>query len=72
MNFLFFLKVGYGDLIPVTPAGKLLAGLTIIWGMIVFTLPIAIIGSNFKKIYKKEENRFNMYAEYKVHSRYSS
>jgi voltage-gated potassium channel len=39
--------VGYGDVVPVTVAGKLVTGVVIIGGLIFFALPIAIIASSF-------------------------
>ena len=39
--------VGYGDVVPVTPAGKIAAGAVIIAGLIFFALPIAIIATSF-------------------------
>jgi hypothetical protein len=38
---------GYGDMTPVTPWGKLLAGITMLFGIMVIALPTSIIGSNF-------------------------
>ena len=39
--------VGYGDVFPVTPAGRLLAGIIAIVGIGLFALPAAILGSGF-------------------------
>ena len=39
--------VGYGDVVPVTPAGKIAAGAVIVAGLIFFALPIAIIATSF-------------------------
>lgn len=39
--------VGYGDVVPVTPAGKIAAGAVIVGGLIFFALPIAIIATSF-------------------------
>lgn len=39
--------VGYGDLVPQTFVGKLIATLTAITGMLVIALPVAILGNNF-------------------------
>jgi voltage-gated potassium channel len=39
--------VGYGDVVPVTPAGKIMAGVVIVAGLIFFALPIAIIATSF-------------------------
>jgi voltage-gated potassium channel len=41
--------VGYGDVVPVTPAGKLLAGLTMIMGFTMFALPVGIIATAFAR-----------------------
>lgn len=42
--------VGYGDVIPVTVAGKLIASGAIISGVLVLALPITIIVDNFMKV----------------------
>ncbi len=39
--------VGYGDVVPVTPGGKIAAGAVIVAGLIFFALPIAIIATSF-------------------------
>lgn len=39
--------VGYGDVVPITPAGKVLGGLIMIFGLGMFALPIAIVASGF-------------------------
>jgi voltage-gated potassium channel len=39
--------VGYGDVVPVTTAGKLIAGATIFLGLIMVALPVGIIASGF-------------------------
>jgi voltage-gated potassium channel len=39
--------VGYGDLVPLTPLGKLITGISILCGLILFALPIAIIATGF-------------------------
>lgn len=41
--------VGYGDIVPVTPAGKLIASLTAICGLAMFALPVGIIASGFSE-----------------------
>ena len=42
-----FLTVGYGDLVPLTQAGRLVAAMAIFIGMLFVAIPIAIVGSNF-------------------------
>jgi voltage-gated potassium channel len=39
--------VGYGDVTPITPLGKLIAGLTMVMGLAIFSLPIGIIANGF-------------------------
>jgi voltage-gated potassium channel len=39
--------VGYGDVTPITPLGKLIAGLTMVVGLALFALPIGIIANGF-------------------------
>lgn len=39
--------VGYGDVTPVTPLGKLWASLTMLCGLCILALPVAIIASGF-------------------------
>ncbi|HKJ72567.1 MAG TPA: cyclic nucleotide-gated ion channel [Alphaproteobacteria bacterium] len=47
--------VGYGDVVPVTPLGKVVGGLTMIFGIGVYALPIGIIASGFaREIHKRE------------------
>lgn len=42
--------VGYGDAVPFTTAGKLIASATMICGIIVIALPISVLGNNFTKL----------------------
>lgn len=39
--------VGYGDIAPVTPLGRLIAGVTMVTGLLLFALPIGIIANGF-------------------------
>jgi voltage-gated potassium channel len=39
--------VGYGDVVPTTPLGKLFTGFVMIGGLIFFALPVAIIATGF-------------------------
>ncbi len=39
--------VGYGDVVPVTPAGRIVAGLCAVIGIGMFALPTAILGAGF-------------------------
>ncbi|XP_062406870.1 potassium voltage-gated channel subfamily S member 3-like [Sardina pilchardus] len=47
--------VGYGDTCPVTTAGKLVAALCIICGLLVVALPISIIFNKFSKYYQRNK-----------------
>lgn len=39
--------IGYGDVVPITPAGRLVAAMTIFAGLIIMALPIGIIATAF-------------------------
>lgn len=39
--------VGYGDVVPITTLGRLVAGLTMVMGLCVLALPVAIISTGF-------------------------
>ena len=39
--------VGYGDVLPVTVVGKMIAGLTMVMGIMFFALPVGIIATGF-------------------------
>ncbi|HEY5047238.1 MAG TPA: cyclic nucleotide-gated ion channel [Rhizomicrobium sp.] len=39
--------VGYGDIVPVTAIGRLIAGVTMVTGLLLFALPIGIIANGF-------------------------
>jgi voltage-gated potassium channel len=39
--------VGYGDIAPATPLGKLIAGVTMVIGLALFALPVGIIANGF-------------------------
>lgn len=41
--------VGYGDVFPVTPAGKLIAGVTAVTGIAMLALPVGIIATAFAR-----------------------
>ena len=48
--------VGYGDVFPVTGAGRLLAGIIAIVGIGLFALPAGILGSGFMEELGKAGN----------------
>ncbi|MGA7458257.1 MAG: potassium channel family protein, partial [Methyloceanibacter sp.] len=45
--------VGYGDIVPITPLGKLLGGVVMLLGVGMIALPVAIIATGFSQ----ESNR---------------
>lgn len=47
--------VGYGDVVPVTVAGKLAASGCILGGTLVVALPITIIFNKFSHFYRKQK-----------------
>jgi len=48
--------VGYGDIYPVICIGRMIAGFTAILGVILFSLPTAILASGFFKELKNHEH----------------
>lgn len=47
--------IGYGDVVPITPAGKLVAAATIFFGLIMVALPVGIIANAFnEQIHRRE------------------
>ncbi len=45
--------VGYGDVVPKTLAGHIIGGITMITGILMIALPIAIIGSSFAEVMRQ-------------------
>jgi len=43
--------VGYGDYAPVTAPGYFIGSVTILYGVVVFALPVGVIGTTFSKAY---------------------
>jgi voltage-gated potassium channel len=41
--------IGYGDVVPITPLGKLVASMTILWGLVMIALPVGIIATAFSE-----------------------
>jgi voltage-gated potassium channel len=41
--------IGYGDAVPTTPLGKLVAAMTILWGLVMIALPVGIIATAFSE-----------------------
>ena len=52
--------VGYGDLVPATIAGQLVACVCAVAGLLVLTLPLSIIGEEFKAVLVEQNQiKFN-------------
>jgi len=47
--------VGYGDVVPVTPIGKIIAGLTAVMGIVMLALPVGIIATAFAEVIHRRE-----------------
>jgi voltage-gated potassium channel len=41
--------IGYGDVVPTTPLGKLIAAITIVWGLVMIALPVGIVATAFSE-----------------------
>ena len=41
--------IGYGDVVPITLLGKLVAAMTILWGLVMIALPVGIIAKAFSE-----------------------
>jgi hypothetical protein len=49
--------VGYGNEVPVTVPGKIIAGLTMMAGILIIALPTSVIGANFMQEWKRHQMR---------------
>jgi len=58
-----FTTVGYGDEVPVTLLGKLVAAATMVFGILVLAMPISVISMNFSKVWEDWSNEKEMEAE---------
>ncbi|MGI9365798.1 MAG: cyclic nucleotide-gated ion channel [Rhizobiaceae bacterium] len=47
--------VGYGDVVPVTVTGRIIAGLTMVLGLVFFALPVGIISSSFQEKLRRRD-----------------
>lgn len=48
-------SVGYGDMIPITPLGKLFNGFVIILGVATFAIPAGLLASGFAEEFRRRE-----------------
>jgi voltage-gated potassium channel len=49
------MTVGYGDVVPVTPVGKIIASITAIMGFAMLALPVGIIATSFSDVIHRRE-----------------
>lgn len=47
--------VGYGDIFPITPLGRMLGGIIAIFGIGIFAIPTGIIASGFTEYVEKSD-----------------
>jgi voltage-gated potassium channel len=47
--------VGYGDIVPITVAGKMIAGMTMLFGIVFFALPVGIIATSFQQQMRRRD-----------------
>jgi len=47
--------VGYGDTVPITLAGKMIAGVTMVCGILFFALPVGIIATSFQERIRRRD-----------------
>jgi voltage-gated potassium channel len=52
--------VGYGDVTPMTPAGKVFGGILMIMGIAMYALPTGILASGFAQEFRKHEFRVTL------------
>jgi len=48
-------SVGYGDMVPITPAGKMLGGMVMILGIAMFAIPAGILATGFATEIRKRD-----------------
>jgi voltage-gated potassium channel len=54
-SIITLLTVGYGDIYPITPLGKIFGALTAIFGIALFALPAGLITSGFMELLSKQK-----------------
>ena len=51
------MTVGYGDVVPVTPWGKVVAALTMLTSVLLISLPVSVIGAEFTNLWLEFKSR---------------
>ncbi len=52
-----FTTVGYGDMVPITPIGKLISGMVVLIGIMLFALPTSILTAEFLNEFQNIESK---------------
>lgn len=47
--------VGYGDAVPITPMGKIVAALTALCGLVMLALPVGIVATSFSEVIRRRD-----------------
>ncbi len=47
--------VGYGDVVPITPLGKLIAAITALLGLVMLALPVGILATSFAQVIQRRD-----------------
>ncbi|RLN66154.1 hypothetical protein BBJ29_008096, partial [Phytophthora kernoviae] len=57
-------SLGYGDVVPITGLGRLLGAMLALWGIVLFTIPGAVLGSGFIEVMleKQREEEAEIYS----------
>jgi len=52
-------SVGFGDIVPITYVGRIIAIIAMYGGILVLALPISVIGNNFERIYDQTKGHLS-------------
>ncbi|GLD95271.1 hypothetical protein PINS_up003915 [Pythium insidiosum] len=50
-------SLGYGDIVPVTSGGRLFSSILAIWGIVLFTIPGAVLSSGFVEVMLEKQDK---------------
>ncbi|KAJ0410309.1 hypothetical protein P43SY_002641 [Pythium insidiosum] len=50
-------SLGYGDIVPVTSGGRLFSSILAIWGIVLFTIPGAVLSSGFVEVMLEKQEQ---------------